>query len=144
MTPEPRLSFVREGLPQRGLFGAGAAERHLRAEVARLGATRVLLVASGRDADLVARLAGALPVVLHWAQVRQHVGVELAERTRSAAREAGADLLVSVGGGPTIGVANAVARTTGVPFAAVHTTYAGSEATDVWGLTEDGVKRTGT
>jgi alcohol dehydrogenase class IV len=144
MTQEPRLSFVHEGLPQRVLFGAGTVERHLAAEVARLGAARVLLVASGRDADLVARLSGVLPVVLHWSEVRQHVAVELAERARAAAEQADVDLLVSVGGGSTTGLAKAVALTTGLPVIAVPTTYAGSEATDVWGLTEDGVKRTGT
>lgn len=31
----------------------------------------------------------------------------------------------------------------GLPVVAVPTTYAGSEMTPVWGLTEDGVKRTG-
>lgn len=143
MTQERRLSFVHEGLPQRVLFGAGTAERHLGAEVDRLGAARVLLLASGRDAGLVARLAGALPVVGHWSDVRQHVAVELAERARAAARQADVDLLVSVGGGSTTGLAKAVALTTGLPIVAVPTTYAGSEATDIWGLTEDGVKRTG-
>jgi alcohol dehydrogenase class IV len=36
-----------------------------------------------------------------------------------------------------------VALTTGLPIVAVPTTYAGSEATDVWGLTEGGRKTTG-
>ena len=48
-----------------------------------------------------------------------------------------------VGGGSTTGLAKAVALTTGLPIVAVPTTYAGSEATDVWGLTEDGRKTTG-
>jgi alcohol dehydrogenase class IV len=58
-------------------------------------------------------------------------------------REHAADLLLSVGGGSTTGAAKAAALTTGVPILAVPTTYAGSEATPVWGLTEDGRKRTG-
>ena len=40
-------------------------------------------------------------------------------------------------------VAKSVALTSGLPILAVPTTYAGSEATPVWGLTEAGEKRTG-
>ncbi|MFD5543144.1 maleylacetate reductase, partial [Streptomyces sp. NPDC127079] len=54
------------------------------------------------------------------------------------------DLLVAVGGGSAIGLAKAVALTSGLPIVAVPTTYAGSEVTPVWGLTANGVKRTGT
>ncbi|MFF3332983.1 maleylacetate reductase [Streptomyces sp. NPDC002888] len=57
----------------------------------------------------------------------------------AAAHEVG--LLVSVGGGSTTGLAKAVALTTGLPIVAEPTTYAGSEATSVWGLTE-GVRKT--
>jgi len=60
------------------------------------------------------------------------------------AAEVGADALLSVGGGSTTGTAKAVALTTGLPIVAVPTTYAGSEVTPVWGLTEGERKRTGT
>jgi len=69
------------------------------------------------------------------------VPVENAERARAAA--AGADVLVAVGGGSAIGLAKAVALTGRLPILAVPTTYAGSEGTNVWGLTRDGVKTTG-
>jgi maleylacetate reductase len=42
-----------------------------------------------------------------------------------------------------VGLAKAVALTHGLPIAAVPTTYAGSELTVVWGMTEDGRKTTG-
>ncbi|RAK30576.1 maleylacetate reductase [Actinoplanes lutulentus] len=70
-----------------------------------------------------------------------HVPVEVAERARKAAD--GFDVLVSVGGGSATGLAKAVALTTGLPIVAVPTTYAGSEATPVWGMTENGRKTTG-
>jgi maleylacetate reductase len=73
-----------------------------------------------------------------------HVPVEGAERARGAAVRSDADVLVSVGGGSTTGLAKAVALTTGLPVIAVPTTYAGSEATPVWGLTEGAKKTTGT
>ena len=45
---------------------------------------------------------------------------------------------------PPPGLAKAIALTTGLPVVAVPTTYAGSEATAVWGLTEGDRKTTGT
>jgi alcohol dehydrogenase class IV len=68
----------------------------------------------------------------------------VADRARAAAVRGDADVLVSVGGGSTTGLAKAVALTTGLPVIAVPTTYAGSEATPVWGLTEGAKKTTGT
>jgi maleylacetate reductase len=73
-----------------------------------------------------------------------HVPVEVAGRAREAAVSNDVDVLVSVGGGSTTGLAKAVAMTTGLPIIAVPTTYAGSEATPVWGLTEGAKKTTGT
>src|SRR4051794_8383043 len=72
-----------------------------------------------------------------------HVPVEVAERGRAVAAERAVDLLVCVGGGSTTGLAKAIALTTGIPIVAVPTTYAGSEATNVWGLTEGSRKTTG-
>ncbi|MGH3167504.1 MAG: maleylacetate reductase, partial [Trebonia sp.] len=76
--------------------------------------------------------------------VVMHVPVEVAARAREAARDAGADALVSIGGGSATGLAKSIAMTTGLPIIAVPTTYSGSEATAVWGLTEGGRKTTGT
>src|SRR6185369_5282881 len=55
----------------------------------------------------------------------------------------GADGCVTVGGGSAIGLGKAVALARGLPVVAVPTTYAGSEMTPVWGVTEQGHKRTG-
>jgi alcohol dehydrogenase class IV len=83
-------------------------------------------------------------VALRHDDVVMHVPVEVADRARRAAAEHDIDALVSVGGGSTTGLAKAVALTTGLPVVAVPTTYAGSEATPVWGLTEGAKKTTGT
>jgi maleylacetate reductase len=84
-----------------------------------------------------------LPVVGTFDEVRMHVPIEVAERARQRAAEVDADLLLSVGGGSTTGTAKAVALTSGLPILAVPTTYAGSEATPVWGLTDQARKTTG-
>src|SRR6185312_1350635 len=76
-------------------------------------------------------------------EVVMHVPVEVALRAREAAAAHYADVLIAVGGGSATGLAKAVALTTALPIVAVPTTYAGSEATPVWGMTEAGTKTTG-
>ena len=68
----------------------------------------------------------------------------MAARAREAAAWRNPDAIASVGGGSTTGLAKAIALTTGLPVVAVPTTYAGSEATAVWGLTEGNRKTIGT
>jgi maleylacetate reductase len=72
-----------------------------------------------------------------------HVPIEVAERGRSEAIRLFADGLLTIGGGSAIGLGKAVALTTGLPIISVPTTYAGSEMTSMWGLTEGQAKRTG-
>lgn len=134
-----RLVFEHATPAQRVLFGAGMAAAHLAEEVR---GRDVLAVVTARSAAVARHLLGDVPVVAWFDEVAEHVPVATAARARAAA--VGAELLVAVGGGSAIGVAKAAALTTGLPIVAVPTTYAGSEATDVWGVTEGGVKRTGT
>ncbi len=136
-------SFEHQTLSQRVVFGVGTS-RTLSAEVERLGAQRVLLVATHAEAAVAGRLASDLSVVARFLDVRPHVPLAVAEAARAVATEVGADLLLCVGGGSTTGTAKAVALTSGLPILAVPTTYAGSEATPVWGLTEAQRKTTGT
>jgi maleylacetate reductase len=138
------MRFVHDNLPQRVCFGSGEAAAHLATEIANLEATRVMVIASKREMDTADTITADLPVVLRHDDVVMHVPVEVAERARQAATQANVDALVSVGGGSATGLAKAVAMITGVPIVAVPTTYAGSEATPVWGLTEADRKTTGT
>ena len=137
------LRFEHETLGQRIRFASGAAARGLGEEVTRLGASRVMVIAAGAEAGLAKRITDGLPVVLVHNEVVMHVPVLVAERARAAAAEQDVDAIVSVGGGSTTGLAKAVALTSGLPIIAVPTTYAGSEATNVWGLTEGARKTTG-
>lgn len=138
------MRFVHDTLPQRVCFGSGQASEFLQAEVKALGASRVMVIASRRDTGIVDTLVKNLPVALRHDEVVMHVPAEVAGRARSAADRAGADAVVSIGGGSATGLAKAVAMTSGLPVIAVPTTYAGSEATPVWGLTEGSAKTTGT
>ncbi|GIH50914.1 maleylacetate reductase [Microbispora rosea] len=137
------MRFVHETLPQRVVFASGASPEAVAEEVSLLGARRAMLIASGRAAALADPIAARLPVVLRHEEVVMHVPVEVAGRARTAAAAAEADVVVTVGGGSATGLGKAVAMMTGLPVIAVPTTYAGSEATNVWGLTEGGTKTTG-
>ena len=136
--------FIYDAPSSRVVFGPGRLDT-LGEELDRLGVHRALLVATGRDRSLVDRVAAALGerYVATYDGVRPHVPVEVAAAARQLATDTQADGVVSIGGGSTTGTAKAVALTHAIPVVAVPTTYAGSEATAVWGLTEEGVKSTG-
>jgi len=136
--------FTHTGLPVRVVFGAGVFE-HLPREVAQLGVQRVLLLCTPGQRSTAARAAallGASCVEIFEGAV-MHVPIESARTATTAARAARADGLLALGGGSTTGLAKAIALETGLPIIAVPTTYAGSEMTPIYGLTEAGVKRTG-
>jgi alcohol dehydrogenase class IV len=138
------LKFVHDTLAQRVRFASGEAAGQLAEEIEELGASRVMVIAADAEQELAQRVTDGLPVALRHHEVAMHVPVEVAARARSVATSQAVDALVPVGGGSTTGLAKAVALQTGLPIVAVPTTYAGSEATNVWGLTEAGRKTTGT
>jgi maleylacetate reductase len=72
-----------------------------------------------------------------------HVPAAVAAAARDKARRVRADCCVAIGGGSTTGLAKAIALTAKLPILAIPTTYAGSEMTPIWGITEGGVKKTG-
>lgn len=137
------LDFHHVTLGQRVLFGAGRAASNLAAEVERLGAERVMVISGGRGGSSAREVTELIHVAVWHSEVVMHVPVEVAKRARASATDNNIDLIVSIGGGSSIGTAKAVSLTTGIPSIAVPTTYAGSEATNVWGLTEDDLKTTG-
>ena len=137
------LRFEHETYGQRVRFASGAAAEATAEEIARLGAGRVMVIAAGAAAELAARVTADVPVAHVHDEVVMHVPVEVAERARAAATAHKVDAIVSIGGGSATGLAKAVALTSGLPIVAVPTTYAGSEATNVWGLTEGAQKTTG-
>src|SRR5262249_53166597 len=87
-------------------------------------------------------ILGTRAAGLH-AQGALHVPKPVAEAAVAAARQANADGLVAAGGGAAIGLAKIVARDLSLPIIAVPTTYSGSEATAIWGLSDGERKLTG-
>src|SRR6185312_4450797 len=139
------ISFTHDVPSQRVIFASGALARAAE-EAERLAFCHALVVATpGSGARLghkVVDLLGARAAGLH-AQAGLHVPKAVAEAGLSAARAAKADGLVAVGGGAAIGLAKAIARDTGLAILAVPTTYSGSEATPIFGLTDGERKITG-
>ncbi|MBX3661804.1 MAG: maleylacetate reductase [Burkholderiales bacterium] len=137
-------AFVVELSIPRAIFGADAVMR-VQDELARLGITRVLLIASASQADTGARLKHALGsiCVALFTDVKMHVPRELVDTAYERLVANAADGLACVGGGSAVGLAKALALRKALPIVAVPTTYAGSEATPIYGITEAGVKKTG-
>jgi maleylacetate reductase len=139
------ISFTHDVPAQRVVFAAGALAR-VGEEAERLGINRALVAATpGSGARLgkkVVEFLGPRAAALH-AYAVIHVPKAVAEAGLAAAREAKADGLVAIGGGSAIGLAKAIARETGLPIIAIPTTYSGSEATSIFGITEGARKVTG-
>jgi maleylacetate reductase len=82
-------------------------------------------------------------VVQVFAEARRHVPRALVQKASDALAAFQADAVVSVGGGSATGLGKALRLEHTFFFVAVPSTYAGSELTDLYGVTSDGGKRTG-
>ncbi|MBD9507962.1 maleylacetate reductase [Ensifer sp. ENS07] len=137
-------TFVFNSLPTRVLFGPNTLDR-LPEEIERLGARRALVLSTPHQLALAEDIAERLGdrSVGVYPHAVMHVPVEIAERARNEAYRLGADCVIAAGGGSTVGLGKAIALHSSLPILAVPTTYAGSEMTPIYGMTELGLKRTG-
>ena len=137
-------SFVFDAMPSRVLFAENAIE-HLPREIEQLGARRALVLSTPQQEALatdISRRLGQRSVGVYPHAV-MHVPIEVARKAHDEAVRLGADCAVAVGGGSTVGLGKAIALESGLPILAIPTTYAGSEMTSIYGLTEAGMKKTG-
>jgi len=137
-------SFVYSANPARVVFGAGSLA-HLGREIEALGAKKALVLSTPEQRDSAERVAALLGARAAGVFDRavMHVPIETAREARELARRLGADCAVAIGGGSTTGLGKAIALDSGLPILAIPTTYAGSEVTPIYGLTEGGLKKTG-
>jgi maleylacetate reductase len=136
--------FIFNGQPSRVVFGPGSLA-HLEREIEFLGAKRALVLSTpdqARQAQMVADRLGTRAAGI-FARAVMHVPIETAREARDEARRLGADCAVAIGGGSTVGLGKAIALDSGLPILAIPTTYAGSEMTPIFGITEAGLKKTG-
>jgi alcohol dehydrogenase class IV len=137
-------SFVYTSLPGRVVFGPGSLA-HIAREVDALWARKVLVLCTPQQRALAQRVADLLGDRLAglYDGAAMHVPIATVREARDLARRLGADCAVAVGGGSTTGLGKAIALDAGLPVLAVPTTYAGSEMTPIYGITENGIKTTG-
>ena len=137
-------SFVYNGQPGRVVFGPGSLSQ-LGREIEALGARRALVLSTPEQrasAERIAQMLGGKAAGVFDRAV-MHVPIETAREAREVARRLDADCAVAVGGGSTTGLGKAIALDSGLPILAIPTTYAGSEMTPIYGITEAGMKKTG-
>ncbi|WP_367848780.1 maleylacetate reductase [Rhodoferax sp. WC2427] len=136
--------FVFMAQPSRVVFARGSLGL-LANEVKALGARRALVLCTPQQREQAQRASDLLGEmgagIFDGAQM--HVPIEVARRAREYAKTIDADCAVALGGGSTIGLGKAIALESSLPIIAIPTTYAGSEMTPIYGLTEAGAKKTG-
>lgn len=139
-----RYDFVHTAHPGRTVFAAGARSR-LPQEISRLKLNKLIVVCTPEQAGLAAELTGDLggAVAELHPHAAMHVPAQVASQAIARVRQIGADGCLAIGGGSAVGLAKAIAKDTLLPIVAVPTTYAGSEMTPIWGLTDAGRKVTG-
>ena len=138
-------SFVYNANPARVIFGAGKLDC-LEAELDRLDVKRALVLSTPNQRDqaesTAARLGDRCAGIFD--QAAMHVPMHIVLDATAKAKQVGADCAVAIGGGSTIGLGKAIALQSDLPIIAIPTTYAGSEMTPIYGITENGLKKTGT
>ncbi|MDR7124776.1 maleylacetate reductase [Pseudotabrizicola sp. 4114] len=142
------MSFFRDAFTARSAavrvrFGAGIRSS-VGEEMEALGVSRALILTTPQQSDMADEFEGycGSRAVGRFTGATMHTPVEVSEQATELARNLGADVVISVGGGSTTGLGKAIALRTDLPQIVVPTTYAGSEATGILGQTENGVKTT--
>ena len=133
--------FVFPGISSRVIFGHGTLAQ-VGAEVERLGHKKALILSTSHqepDAQVLAASLGPLASGV-FAGAVMHTPTDVTAHAMTAYQVTGADCVVALGGGSTVGLGKAVALRNRADQIVIPTTYAGSEMTDILGQTENGAK----
>jgi len=136
--------FDYKALPWNLIFGTDSLQR-LPEELDKLGFSRALVLTTPnqtRDGEAITELLGNRAVGL-FDQAVMHVPAATVEQAIAEVERLKADCTVSLGGGSTTGLGKALALKLDLPNIVIPTTYAGSEMTNIWGITDQGRKVTG-
>ena len=99
------LKFTHDTLPQRVVLDTGRVVERVRAEAAQLGIRRPMLISTEGTHEVADSLSAVLSPTEHWRKTVQHVPRAVADEATSAARDSGADGVISIGGGSATGLA---------------------------------------
>ncbi|KKK12426.1 hypothetical protein AOCH_003148, partial [Aspergillus ochraceoroseus] len=136
-------AFEYNANPGRVVFGSGTIHK-LPEEIARLNKKAPLILSTPRQVVRAENLKAVLngQVAGIFTEATMHTPTHVTDRAVEYAKAQNADVVVSIGGGSTIGLGKAISVRTGLPHICIPTTYAGSEMTPILGETADGVKKT--
>lgn len=136
-------SFEYNPNPGRVVFGQGTLQK-LPDEITRLNLSAPLLLSTpqqvGQAEQLKEVLKGKIAGV--FTEATMHTPTHVTDKALEYAKSQGADSVISIGGGSTIGLGKAISIRTGLPHICIPTTYAGSEMTPILGETAEGIKKT--
>lgn len=127
----------------RVVFGSGSITE-LAGELDRAGMRRLLLLTTPGRPEQRHQITTVLGDTLAGAfdGARLHVPVEVIAAARVVLDRVQPHALLALGGGSAIGLGKALAFETGLPLAAIPTTYSGSEMTAIWGRSDGKAKQT--
>ncbi|EPE03990.1 maleylacetate reductase [Ophiostoma piceae UAMH 11346] len=139
----------------RVIFGRGTLAK-LPEEVALLGGQAPFLLSTPQQTDQLETIrkilssssetsiagAGKVTVAGSFTEATMHTPVRITDKAIDTLKSLSADLIISIGGGSTIGLGKAISIRTGLPHLCIPTSYAGSEMTPILGETADGRKTT--
>ncbi|KAH7329727.1 hypothetical protein B0I35DRAFT_345999 [Stachybotrys elegans] len=136
-------SFEYQANPSRVIFGSGTIAR-IPAELERLGLSKPLILSTPQQTSQAEDIKKILngKVAALFGEATMHTPVSITEKASGVALDSGADSIISIGGGSTIGLGKAISFRTGLYHLTIPTTYAGSEVTPILGETQDGRKST--
>lgn len=143
MTPSLPPHFTYTAAPARVLFGTGRVA-DLAAELDSLGITRALVACTPSGEARYRAIIDALGArcVAVFPRAEPHCPEETALAAIEAFKASGADGVVTIGGGSTIGLGKVIAARCQAKFMAVPTTFSGSEMTALYGMKIGREKRT--
>ncbi len=137
-------AFAFRALPWNVVFGPGRIAQVAQV-VERVGGRRALLLCTPGQrghAERIATLLGPAAAGIFDSAV-MHVPAATVAAAKAVVASTGADTAISIGGGSTTGLAKILKLHDGIRHVAVATTYAGSEMTNIWAITDGDRKTTG-
>tara|TARA_R100000908_G_scaffold65235_1_gene53092 strand:+ start:86711 stop:87760 length:1050 start_codon:yes stop_codon:yes gene_type:complete len=136
------MNFTYRSYPNKIIFGTPVLEA-LQQETDK--PTKFFVIGSSRYNELIdeIRQHPNIEVVYHFENVIQHVPKESVDKAVEAITNSGADVILVIGGGSSVGLAKGMALNHPLPIWSVTTTYSGSEVTNIYGISTDGKKDVG-
>jgi alcohol dehydrogenase class IV len=140
------MEFTYQSFGNKVYFGENYLQK-LPEIVQQMGGKNLFVIL--RNSPQIKSIAQSLLSVYNESQITffygivQHVPKTIVEKSLKVAEQKNCDLIIAIGGGSAIGLAKGMALETGLPILAIPTTYAGSEMTNVYGISTEGVKSVG-